>query len=395
VSVINTMLQDLERRRVDLGHAGAFRYVRALPEGRDGLQWRAGLLLLAGAVLAAAVMVGPELWKKVVRNSLQEGAAAVRVAAVVPVAPVTPRVAEADASPGLALTVSRELPWRASMAPDAPPLPRAVAPASAVPAAAGPRVAGIQASPPVPRAAIEAGPVPDPGKRAAAGADVAPVPLLKAPSLSIERSTGASGGAAAPGNDIKQVNPQQRNENEFRRGNELLSQGRTPQALEAFAQVLAWDPLHDAARQALVLALLRGKNNAEAERLLVERQALMPRNAGFALILARLQADRGDNDMALETLRSNLPAAAANPSYHATMAGLLARVGQHAQAVTQYQVALRLAPQSGVWWMGLGLSLQAVGSLPEAQEALRRARASDNLTPELAAFVDQRLRQLH
>ena len=30
MSVINTMLQDLERRRVDLGHSGAFRYVRAL-----------------------------------------------------------------------------------------------------------------------------------------------------------------------------------------------------------------------------------------------------------------------------------------------------------------------------------------------------------------------------
>ena len=141
-------------------------------------------------------------------------------------------------------------------------------------------------------------------------------------------------------------------------------------------------------------ALLGGKNSAEAERLLIERQSMSPRNAGFALILARLQAERGDNNMALETLRSSLSAAGANPSYQATMAALLARLGQHAQAVTDYQAALRLAPQSGVWWMGLGLSLQAVGSLSEAQEALRRARASDTLSPELAVFVDQRLRQL-
>ena len=77
-----------------------------------------------------------------------------------------------------------------------------------------------------------------------------------------------------------------------------------------------------------------------------------------------------------------------------SVAALLARLGQHAAAVAQYQTALRLSPQSGVWWMGLGLSMQAIGSLPEAQEALRRARASDNLTPELAAFVEQRLKQM-
>jgi hypothetical protein len=44
--------------------------------------------------------------------------------------------------------------------------------------------------------------------------------------------------------------------------------------------------------------------------------------------------------------------------------------------------------------MGLGISLQAAGRLADAQEALRRASASDNLGPELLAFVEQRLRQM-
>lgn len=398
MSVINTMLQDLERRRVDLGHAGAFRYVRSLPEGRGGWHGRAGLLLLVGAMLATAVMVGPELWKKIARSP-QEGAPAGRAAPMMPAAAVQPRIADSAAAPGLALTFSREMLWRESTASDVSPPPRLEASGSASPAAAKPRIAGAQPSQPAaPRAAIESGVAPDAGKGTTAASEVPLAPLLKAPSLGIERSTGAASSAGSStsvqANEIKQVNAQQRNENEFRRGNELLGQGRTLQALEAYAQVLAWDPMHDAARQALVTALLRGKNNAEAERLLVERQSMTPKNAGLSLILARLQADRGDNEMALETLRSSLPAAGANPTYHATMAALLARAGQHAQAVAQYQAALRVAPQSGVWWMGLGLSLQTVGSVPEAQEALRRARASDNLSPELAAFVDQRLRQL-
>ena len=39
------------------------------------------------------------------------------------------------------------------------------------------------------------------------------------------------------------------------------------------------------------------------------------------------------------------------------------------------------------------MSLQAVNRGAEAQEAYRRAKAG-NLTPELSAFADQRLRQL-
>jgi hypothetical protein len=40
------------------------------------------------------------------------------------------------------------------------------------------------------------------------------------------------------------------------------------------------------------------------------------------------------------------------------------------------------------------MSLQAVKRSPEAQDAYRRARAANNLHPELAALADQRLKQL-
>jgi MSHA biogenesis protein MshN len=107
-----------------------------------------------------------------------------------------------------------------------------------------------------------------------------------------------------------------------------------------------------------------------------------------------LQAERGDANGALVTLGASLPWATGNAPYHATMAALQARLGQHPQAITHYQTALRLTPNSGVWWMGLGLSFQAVGRNAEAVEALQRARSGENISPELLAFVEQRLRQM-
>jgi MSHA biogenesis protein MshN len=80
-----------------------------------------------------------------------------------------------------------------------------------------------------------------------------------------------------------------------------------------------------------------------------------------------------------------------------TLVSLLIEQGRTAEAAVvlqEYQVALRLSPQSGVWWLGLGISQEASGQPKEAAEAFRRARSSGSLNPDLLAFVDQRLRQL-
>ena len=62
------------------------------------------------------------------------------------------------------------------------------------------------------------------------------------------------------------------------------------------------------------------------------------------------------------------------------------------EAIEEYQATVRLSPQTGIWWMGLGLSLEADGRTAEAREAYQKARASGTLSPELAAFVEQKLR---
>jgi MSHA biogenesis protein MshN len=112
------------------------------------------------------------------------------------------------------------------------------------------------------------------------------------------------------------------------------------------------------------------------------------------MALARLQVERGDTAAAVETLQRSAPAAAANADYLAFLAALLQRQERHAEAVQQYQAALALAPASAVWNMGLGISLQALNRNTDAQEAFRRAKASNALNAELQAFVDDRLRQL-
>ena len=193
---------------------------------------------------------------------------------------------------------------------------------------------------------------------------------------------------------MQTLTPAQMAENEYREAANFLGQGRLVEAQDSFRQALQNNPLHAGARQGLFGLLVDAKRTTEAEQLLKDGLKLNANQPGLAMALARLQLDRADANAAIETLQASAASAQNSPDYLAFFAGLLQRQSRHREAVEQYLAALRLAPNSGVWLMGLGISLQALGRNTDAQDAFRRARASNTLNPDLQAFVDQRLRQL-
>jgi MSHA biogenesis protein MshN len=184
----------------------------------------------------------------------------------------------------------------------------------------------------------------------------------------------------------------QRAEGEYRHALNALQDGRMTETVAALEQTLKLDPGHDAARQTLVGLLIEAKRPDDAIRHLQAGLALDARQPSLAMLLARLQIERGGSG--IDTLTRTLPYAGTNPDYHAFLAGALQREQRHREAAEQYQAALRAAPGNGVWWMGLGMSLQGEKRNGEALDAFQRARASGTLSGELQAFVERRLQQL-
>ncbi len=193
---------------------------------------------------------------------------------------------------------------------------------------------------------------------------------------------------------VKELNAQQRAENAYRKAVLLQQQDRLDESVSELEIALQLDPRHRAARQVLVGILLDGKRQDEAMRKLQEGLNLEPNQSGMAMILARLKVERGDVPSAIDTLQHSLSWAADRPDYQAFLAALYQRQGRHKEAIESYSTALRKSPQSGIWWMGLGISLQAENQSAQAQEAFVRAKATNTLSETLQAFVDQRLSQL-
>jgi MSHA biogenesis protein MshN len=415
MSLINKMLQDLDARGRAGTKAGGESVRSVAPSGARTPAMLAVRTSVALVALALAVWYGwTEMRKPAFKPPKVLEPSAVVVAPAVPVAPAPAAMAVAE-SVSAAQDESRaaraeriEARRRQETAPEQKmvdastparqaDLARELAEAKRKAMEARAQAKALAAA----HAAAPAGG--DQGARTGAGSGADQrTATAAAPSAASARAAGAGqaqarlAAKAAPAREAEvsgvTVTSQQQGENAYKRALGALQDGRVQDAMASLEQAVFAYPRHDAARQALVGLLLEARRHEEAMRHLQLGLGLDPKQQQMAMLLARLQIERGGP--AVETLTRTLPYAGNNPDYLAFLAGALQKGQRHKEAVEQYQAALRLMPQNGVWWMGMGISLQADKRHAEAVDAYQRAKASGSLSPELASFVERKLAQL-
>ena len=366
MSVINQVLLDLDKRRASAAErSGVPSQVRALPDSSRLVRWE---WLAAGGVAVLAALV---FWmQRAGPDAPQASAPAPLTGAEIAIERVV------TASAGMTIDADRDDP--------AEPVPafRLSLELSNPPAEAAPPLTTSRL---ISRMGVEP---------PAATTDAQPRPALDPSAVVITKTAPAAAGKAEIKKQVRQSTQQELAENEFRKATGLLHRGSPAEAQQGFEAALQLQPEHHAARQGLVGLLLETRKFSDAERVLQEGLALAPAQSGFTITLARLQVHRGDVAEGVATLKRGFEFGRGNPDYHAFLAALHQRLSQHEEAVEQFQAALRLKPAPGVWWLGLGMSLQAVNRTADAQDAYRRARSAANIQPDLAALAEQRLRQL-
>jgi MSHA biogenesis protein MshN len=389
MSLINKMLRDLDKRNAPQGGTaapagGLSRHMRPVPERTlaSDFFWRTMAMLMLFAVGWVAWLI----WQLAPRTVVTE------------LAYQSPR----GKIPAPAIAASSR--FDSAPAPQvAPPQPAPTLPAASSSAAAD--RPGAQA--PLPqhpgkvnvdmlRLATElTTPIPQRTWRASSARSGSKSPSRAAKTVSAQPPL-AGDPAAAPGKIDRRSNTSARNraESEFRRAVNLTNQGRIAEGMDGFRRALEIDPGHEAARQTMVALLLEAKRVDEAAVSLQEGLALDTENTGFAMLLARIMVENNDISTALFVLQRHAAPPDRNPDFHGFAAALYQRLERHREAIEQYQEALRLAPSAGVWWVGLGISFQAVERRKDALEAFTRAKSAGNLAPNLLDFIEQRLRQL-
>ena len=356
MSLINQVLQDLQQRSAP-GAAvtlDALRDVRITPQrSAPRRTWLLWVLIGVLATLSAGL-----LWqRRQPQSPARVVASAPRAATAVAPAPI--KIEHATAQPGV--TPQPVV---------APTAPVAAAPATAVKIAASATPANKPAPDTAPIATV---------KTAASAAPIAKAAVPSVPAV-----------AKTP----RPLSAEQRAELAYQDGMRLLQSGRPTAAEPQLRAALASDADHRPARAALAALLINAQHLDEARHVLAQGLELAPTYAPFAKLFARLLIDQGDLVKARSVLERAAPPVAADPDYHALLAALYQRSGLYAQAAQSYRGALQAQPDNGVWWMGLGMALEAQSDRDGALQAYRRAHDSGTLTPEVLRYVETEIAAL-
>ncbi len=184
---------------------------------------------------------------------------------------------------------------------------------------------------------------------------------------------------------------EQRAEVAYQSAYEYLKVSKTQKAERFLRQALAVEPGHVKARELLSGVYIKQGRWVEASELLRHGLSLSPGHRTFRKLYARALMQLNQDKLAVSVLRQHAPPIKSDPEYYAILAALYQRQKDHTSAAIIYQKIVEAQPQNGVWWVGLGISLEALGEAQQASQAYSQALKSGNLHNDIARFTNNRL----
>lgn len=402
MSLINQMLADLEARRggnvrnVDHALDG----LAPTPAGRRARRRRgrvAAVVLVGGIALAGGLLwqfrLAPVAPPSPATLSASASAAPTVVAAPIPSAPMpaTPPTEPPAPANKLPVLIADTRPTPGVEVAPAPAVDPANAANAAIPASAAAAVPVADLPPPPPLPVTKNLPASVPTPVASQAQETPPLVVKHAASPTSRQACLPAAPVGAP--MVEQAGSFQRNPASnglppaealaYARALKTLEQGSTA----GMGSFVAAHPAFAEARERLALALFDAGRGSEAEVVLRVGLAASPKSSRFAEMLGHALLARGDAAGAQAVLRPAAPALSTHPDYHALLAAAEQGTSAHALAATRYRGLLQLQPGNGRWWVGLGISLRALGDPQQAVIAFDRALDDRSLPEPLRAYA--------
>lgn len=416
MSLINQMLKDLDARRERENGSRWDEALQDLPSvaGKKAPSGRRLHVALAALVATGLLVLGIGLWRGRLRPA--PSASANR--------PISSRKLAASATQKVGVpegvsrkVVKREVPHREVASPQeaaghrkaaSPPVPSsakslvAVAPAPSrhrarpVKAFAPPKTVAVKGATVVPahlpahKAPVNATAAPQkPERKRLAKVLPTPVGQRRKSAVALRRQEGVAPGRLARVPHV--ATPQSEAEAAFRRGVADLRRGRDRSAEADLREALAEDAGQLKARRTLVAFLLQNGRISEAAGLLAGGIKVAPSYLPFREGYARILVGEGAWSTARAVLlQGGRPKLSRHPEFFALSAAISQRLGDYAAAADIYRKLVTLRPETGVWWMGLGLAQESRGKDNAAARAYRQAMACADLNVDLRRFVAAR-----
>lgn len=246
----------------------------------------------------------------------------------------------------------------------------------------GPRLV-VEARPGKPLiAAASTKQVADEAKTGAKAAPPPPSPLPTAPTVKEIRN-----------NETQKPNEKEAEEI-YQKAVASLRQNDTDEGEKKLRTALQSDPSYLPARVVLVRYLLEKKKLEEAASVLEKGFSHHPYSKKLGKLYINVLMKQGYTDKAQSFLTQLLERESGDASLHALRGTLFQQAGRNEDAVASFRRALDINHEPGIWWAGLGRSLDRMGRHEEAIHSYQTALSREISDPSVLRFVKERIGHL-
>jgi len=173
------------------------------------------------------------------------------------------------------------------------------------------------------------------------------------------------------------------------RAKKALDSNNLAEALNHYTESLRYTPANKQVRKRLA-ALYYGKGEVrKAAEILQKGIALDTNDSALRLSLAKMLMKEQQNAVAL-TVLSSLPSSV-SVEYLSLRAALAQKEKRDELALQSYQQLVQREPDSGRWWMGLGIQQERAFQLSEAKFSYTQALTKLGLSGQSQQFIRDRL----
>lgn len=175
---------------------------------------------------------------------------------------------------------------------------------------------------------------------------------------------------------------------------ELIQDKHLAQGLLKLELILAKKPDFKMARQSLASLLIQQGRYADASQVIHEGKRLHLNDNTFVMMEARMLFAQNKLNEAEKLLQQSHPPLDKNLDYYALLAAAFQKNNKPHEAAALYEKLVSAQPNQASWWLGLGMSREALGDKNATIEAYQQALAYQQLSPEVEGYVQNRISTL-
>ncbi|MCG9739728.1 tetratricopeptide repeat protein [Shewanella insulae] len=221
-------------------------------------------------------------------------------------------------------------------------------------------------------------------------------PIAKPQAIRVEQASDTKTVKANGSMEVTEVklSPEALAEKRFSQGKSAQEGGQLSHAANDFSEAIRLNPALHGARQHLA-ALYYGQGQlGEAKTVLEQGLALYPQEIDYALMLARVLEAQGDSQGALAVLGKIPDDHLLAKQKWVLQSHLAQQASEFSLAEESYRRLARVEPTQAKWWMGLAYALDSQQKYTSAKQAYGQALGLPGLSQQASDFVQQRLAQL-